>query len=217
MKIYEYLKIDLTTGEIIEEISYNYDGPLALCDGGGGADGGGGSGVGAGIDPFGSGVGVGIDPFGSGVGAGLGIEGQQAEGAQAEGDTFLKDLAKGLSASTMVTGNPALGVMGGILYAGLKEFSWSGSPSAVGAGPGGFSPGDQPGPGTIMSPGLTAVTPGEETKTSVEAADLEEVKFDEKKRVEERRRKARQRMGYWSTRTTDKDLGPLNIFTPELY
>jgi len=34
MKIYRLIKIDIGTGEILEEHSYKYQGPLALCDGG---------------------------------------------------------------------------------------------------------------------------------------------------------------------------------------
>ncbi len=34
MKIYEYIKIDIATNEILEEISYNYQGNLVECKGG---------------------------------------------------------------------------------------------------------------------------------------------------------------------------------------
>ena len=35
MKIYTYIKIDINSGEVISEKSYNYEGSLALCGGGG--------------------------------------------------------------------------------------------------------------------------------------------------------------------------------------
>lgn len=34
MKIYEYITIDIFTGEILEEISYNYKGRIVECKGG---------------------------------------------------------------------------------------------------------------------------------------------------------------------------------------
>jgi hypothetical protein len=41
MKIYNMVKLDMDTGEILEEDSFEYDGPLALAvDGPSGADGG---------------------------------------------------------------------------------------------------------------------------------------------------------------------------------
>jgi len=36
MKIYEYIQIDIDTGEVIEEVSYDYTGPVAQCGKGGG-------------------------------------------------------------------------------------------------------------------------------------------------------------------------------------
>jgi hypothetical protein len=37
MKIYEYVRIDIETGEILEEKSFEYEGPIAKCGGGGGS------------------------------------------------------------------------------------------------------------------------------------------------------------------------------------
>lgn len=34
MKVYEFVKIDMSSGEVLEEISYEYEGPVALCGGG---------------------------------------------------------------------------------------------------------------------------------------------------------------------------------------
>ncbi|WP_440997651.1 hypothetical protein [Arhodomonas sp. SL1] len=38
MKVYEKLVIDMTTGEVLEEVSYDYEGPVAACKGGGDAE-----------------------------------------------------------------------------------------------------------------------------------------------------------------------------------
>jgi len=45
MKVYTHLVIDMATDEVLEEQSYNYEGPVAQCFGGGGSGGGGGSSV----------------------------------------------------------------------------------------------------------------------------------------------------------------------------
>jgi len=44
MKVYEKITIEIVSGEVVEEVSYNYDGPVAQLSSGSGGGGGGGSG-----------------------------------------------------------------------------------------------------------------------------------------------------------------------------
>jgi hypothetical protein len=39
MKVYTHLVIDMNTDEVLHEESYNYEGPVAQCFGGGGGGG----------------------------------------------------------------------------------------------------------------------------------------------------------------------------------
>lgn len=73
MKIYTYVKINIDTGKIVDEASYEYNGPIAKCDPGGGGGGGGPSGGPGGPSmgppgaPGGIGFGFGSSPAPGGV------------------------------------------------------------------------------------------------------------------------------------------------------
>ena len=90
MKIYNSVTIDIETGEILAEDSFEYSGPLALCGGDGGGDGGGGgdSGGGEGDADGVGGIGGPGDSGGSGIGAsGEGGVGVGASGSGSVGDS----------------------------------------------------------------------------------------------------------------------------------
>lgn len=98
MKVYTHIRIDIRTGETLEEQSFDYQGPLALCDGGGGGGGGGGSGG----DAFG---GEGDTPGQGGTGGSGGNVGSGGSG----GGSF-----EGWAPDPVSSGDPASGGFGGI-------------------------------------------------------------------------------------------------------
>lgn len=88
MKIYRSVTIDIDSGEVLSEDSFEYEGELALCGGDGGGDGGGGdSGGGMGDADAVGGIGPG-DSGGFGIGAsGEGGVGVGASGSGSVGDS----------------------------------------------------------------------------------------------------------------------------------
>jgi hypothetical protein len=248
MKIYERVVIDMESGRVLEEESFEYAGPIARCDGGGGGgpagdNQGGMLGISAASSEATAGMAHGI----GGIGKGSDFSGEPGFGAApgpmgaGEGggaDVSLSDVALS-AAKGMMTGFSALGppgaiiggLIGGAVSAGQQgAFSGLGSPSGSGGGPsgapGGVSgpdggPGIGDGPGTepavarsVLSPAPAAPTKKDEGAASVipeaagPAAETEE---------EAQRRLMRQRMGYWSTRKTAGQFGPLDVFTPSLF
>lgn len=220
MKVYTYVKLDLD-GRVIEERSFDYLGPVALCDGGGG--GGGGEGISAasseGIAGMMSGVG-GIGPgsahegeegFGEAPGD-LGPSGQGEAPAEDSITQFAKDFLKGASAGA-ATANPAIALIGGLISAVGGQAQGGNVAEYGGEGPADMA---SPTAKAGTKPAEPTEPPGEEEGTGAEPGDQDTL--DAEGRLAERRRQARQRAGYWGTRqTTAAELGPLNIFTPQLY
>lgn len=131
MKVYTRLVIDISTSQILEEESFEYDGPLALCDGGG--DGGGGEGA----DTSGEGIGIGSDAHGgtAGIGTGTGDIGGMAGsvGGSTGGEgTDSGAPGTGVSASDAIGSEAGQAALGGATAAGMGETAAMGTAALAG-------------------------------------------------------------------------------------
>jgi hypothetical protein len=138
--------------------------------------------------------------------------------AEKEEESPVKKAGKVFTASTLLTGNPALSLIATGLYLGAD---------ALARGEG--EPGEAPAVGnvdlshpelsqfeeSIFKPELQPVT--DESPPPVEDKPPEdiEVVIPEQEAAENRRRKARKRTGYWSTRLEGG--GEADVFTPSLF
>lgn len=145
MKVYEKIVIDMKTLETVEEVSFEYDGPIAKCDGGDGDGGGGSSG-----SAIGTAVGSALGPIGGIVGGIIGGSIGSANfggsgGGEPEGAGNIGGVGTGIGPIGGVSGSDGGGGVGG----GPGEFrtdapGWENSGaryaiSAGGSGSGNFN------------------------------------------------------------------------------
>jgi hypothetical protein len=237
MKIYDEITINMETGEIMSERSFDYDGPLVLCDGGGG--GGGDAALGdistdVAFDPVGFSF-EGATPEanaaffgGQGISADPGTLGAANSTSTLSYTDTLALIASLLTAAVA----PVVGAVSFASTAAKSGLATGTTDPAFGTGVSGpeGSPGVGGGPAISAAatgpavapastlPGATSLQPGSKTQPApAVSVDPEEQARQVGGVLEERRRSARRRMGYWSTMRTRGQLGPLNIFTPQLY
>lgn len=161
------------------------------------------------------------DMFGSMAvieGSGMGQWDIKSEGPGKEEESPLKKASKIFGASTLLTGNPALGLIATGVYLGADSLI-SGEAMPAEGSPFG------PGPGRedesrleISRPELKPVeTPAEKPPPETpEGPEVEPVITEEQRAAENRRRVARKRTGYWSTRMGG-GAAEADIFTPSLF